>query len=69
MAMSAEYVAEIALINLSFAMAELEMAGTANPSVIGAMEHVGRAISNLKRLAPNFDGPCESGEPAEPQAA
>jgi hypothetical protein len=61
--MSAESTAEMALINLAFAQAELELSGASSAPVMSAMDHISKAISNLKRLAPGFDCPVGSDEP------
>jgi hypothetical protein len=57
MAMSVEYVVELALIDLAFAEAEIKASMIAAPEIERALRHIEEAIENLKRLAPGFDDP------------
>ncbi len=47
--------AEIALINLAFAEAELVAAGISSKAVDRALEHIREAQASLKKVIVNFD--------------
>jgi hypothetical protein len=51
--------AETALINLSFALAEIAVSGIEAENILRAAEHIRLAISDLKKLAPEFDEPAD----------
>ena len=55
MKMNAETVAEIALIDLHFARAEVIANGRMNRPLRRAIEHIDEAIAKLGMLAPHFD--------------
>jgi hypothetical protein len=57
MAMSAQDVAELALIDLAFAQAEIRASKIASPELHRALRHIESASENLKILAPDFDDP------------
>ncbi len=54
--------AEMALINLAFAQAEITASGIRSNSIMTALEHIQKATLNLKTLAPDFDYPFEIDE-------
>ena len=55
MAVEAEYVAKLALINLLFALAELGMAGgDPDEKIARAREHIKLAVLDLSVVAPGF---------------
>lgn len=63
MAMSAEYITEMALINLAFAEAEIMASGVSSDPIIRALDHVRQAMSSLKRITPRFDYPFDIDDP------
>lgn len=50
---------EIALIDLSFALAEIHMLNASSPSLQRAAEHIEQAMMRIKCLAPSFDSRSE----------
>ncbi len=55
MSVNATYLAETALIDLSFALAEIVLSEAETECAARAIAHIKSAMTALKRLAPRFD--------------
>ena len=55
MAVRAEYVAELALIDLEFAQAEIRTSRNTSPEIVRALRHIEEAMEHLRRLVPGYD--------------
>ena len=55
MAVRPEYIAELALIDLAFALAEIRTSRVSSPEIQRALGHIENAVENLKTLVTDFD--------------